>query len=147
MGHSNGIILQHFSGKDIVNHHPILVSSEGIDRVLAVPKLPAGTGETCALAVYESVVARSIKNQLKCLCFGTTSLNSGMINGACILLEQKMEQDIIRLPCRHHLLKIIHEVVVFLSVALSKSADIMIFKLWGINELYDSVELTVNCQL
>ena len=123
------------------------MSSEGIDRVLAVPKLPSGTGETCALAVYESVVARSIKNQLKFLYFDTTSVSSGMKNGASILLEHKMEQDIIRLPCRHHLLEIIHEVVVFLSVGLSKSADIMIFKLWRINELYDSVELTVNCQL
>ena len=35
----------------------------------------------------------------------------------------------------------------FISAGLSKSADIMIFKLSGINELYDSVELTVNCQL
>ena len=80
-----------------------------------------------AKILNESVVAWGIKNHVKCLCFDTISVNSGIKNGACILLEQKMEKDMNWLACSHHILQIMLKAVL-LSVAPPKSPDIMIFK-------------------
>ena len=51
-----------------------------------------------------------------------------MKNATYTFLEQKMEKDLIWLACRHHILEIMLEVVVLLSVGPSKSPDIMIFR-------------------
>ena len=125
--HWDGKLLQDISGKEIVDHLPILASGEGVDQLLVVLKLPSGTGEACASAVQESVVAWGIKNHVKYMCLDTSSVNSGMKNGACILLEQKMEKDMIWLTCRHYILEIVLEGFFLLSVGPSKSPDIINF--------------------
>ena len=99
-----------------------------MDQLLAYPKLPLGTRLASASADYESVVVWGIKNELKFVCFNTASGNSRMKNDACIFLQQKMEMDMIWLECRHHILEIILERVVFLFIGLSKSPDITILK-------------------
>ena len=68
-----------------------------------------------------------VKNQVKCLCFDTTSVSSEMENGTWILLEQKLGKDMIWLACRHHILEIVLEAVVLLSIGPSKIPNIMIF--------------------
>ena len=50
---------------------------EGADQILAVPKLPSGTGEACASAVYESVVAWGIKYQVKNECMHSSQTETG----------------------------------------------------------------------
>ena len=74
-----------------------------------------------------------------------------MKNDACILLEQKMEKDMIWLAC---CCQIMLEAIVFLSVGPSKSPDIMIFKQfqskWSIiyktsHQVAVSDNVTCNC--
>lgn len=38
---------------------------------------------------------------------GTTASNTGRLNGACVLLEQKLGRDLLYLPYRHHIYEII----------------------------------------
>ena len=114
--------------KEVVDRLPVLVSGVGVDQLLGVPKLSSGTGEASASAVYEAAMAWNITNQVKCMCFDTTSVNTRPRNGACILLEQKMDKDMLWCPCCHHILEIMLEAVVMLSLGPSKGPDIAIFK-------------------
>jgi len=102
--HWDGKLLEDICSKEIVDRLPVLVSGDGIDQLLGVPKLSSGTGEASASAVYEAAITWNIADQVKCMCFDTTSVNSGPRNGACILLEQKLDKDLLWCACRHHIL-------------------------------------------
>lgn len=41
------------------------------------------------------------------MCFDTTASNTGVLNGACVLLEQKIGRPLLALACRHHIFEII----------------------------------------
>ena len=84
-------LLQDITEKDTVDRLQILVSGEGVDQLLSVPKISSGTGEAAAPAVYEASVACKICDQIKAMGFYKTSGNSGGLNVACILLEQKLQ--------------------------------------------------------
>ena len=83
--------------------------------------------------MYEAVVAWNICDQVKCMCFDTTVVNSGPRNGACILLEQKLDKDMLWCACRHHILEIMLEAAVILALGTSKGPDILIFKRFQTN--------------
>ena len=81
-------------GKEVVDRLPILVYGVGIQQLLGVPKIYSGTGDNMAIAITTSIVDWKVTNQVKGMCFDTTSSNTGYRNGACILLEQKLGKDI-----------------------------------------------------
>ena len=62
------------------------------------------------------------------MCFDTTAANTGPRNGACVLLEQKMDKDMPWLACRHHVLELVLEAVVLHSLGSSTGPDILLFK-------------------
>ena len=39
--------------------------------------------------------------------FDTTSSNTGKFAGACVILQQLLDRQILWLPCRHHILELI----------------------------------------
>lgn len=131
--HWDGKLIEDISGHETVDRLPILVSGHGVDQLLAVPKLDRGTGEACASAVYETINSWDLKNKVKCLCFDTTAVNTGLRNGACVLLEQKMEKDMIWLACRHHIMEIMLEAIVSQSFGQSSGPDIQLFKRFKTN--------------
>lgn len=126
--HWDGKLLEDITGQQRVDRLPILVSGERFDQLLAVPKLPAGTGEAAASAVFECAISWGLCDRIKAMSFDTTAVNTGRHNGACVLLEQKMQKDMLWLACRHHILEIVLEAVVMSSIGPSKSPDTAIFK-------------------
>lgn len=62
------------------------------------------------------------------MCFDTTSVNTGLKNGACVLLEHKTGKDLLWLACRHHILEIVLSKVFTLCFGPSSSPDIPLFK-------------------
>ena len=54
-----------------------------------------GTGENTSAAVHKLVLDWGLFDQVKCMCFATTASNTGRESGACVLLEHKMEKDMI----------------------------------------------------
>lgn len=48
--------------------------------------------------------------------------------GACALLEQKLENELLNLACRHHILEIVLEAVFGIVMGPSSGPDIGIFK-------------------
>lgn len=45
--------------------------------------------------------------RIQSLSFGTTSRNTGNINGACKLIEDKIDRKLLYLACHHHVSEII----------------------------------------
>ena len=126
--HWDGKILEDITGRETVDRLPILVSGEGVDQLLNVPKLDSGTGLSTASAVYETVESWGISNRIKSMCFDTTASNTGLRKGACILLEQKMNKDMLWLACRHHVLEIMLEAVVMSVMPPSTGPEFVMFK-------------------
>lgn len=55
--HRDGKLMEEIWGRDTVERLPILVSARGVDQLLGVPKLPQGTGEGKAAAVYDELLS------------------------------------------------------------------------------------------
>ncbi|CAH2101755.1 unnamed protein product [Euphydryas editha] len=91
--HWDGKLIEDITGHKTVDRLPILVSGQGVNQLLAVPKLSNGTGKASASAVYVTIVSWNLSDKIKCFCFDTTAVNTVLRAGACILLEQKMEKD------------------------------------------------------
>ena len=126
--HWDGKLLEDISGEEIVDRLPVLVSGNGVEQLLGVPKLNSGTGDNTSTAVYDLIIDWGLFDKVKCMCFDTTASNTGRKSGACILLEQKMGKDLLWLPCRHHIFEIILESVVSISLPASSGPNIQLFK-------------------
>ncbi|KAE9523786.1 hypothetical protein AGLY_015846 [Aphis glycines] len=105
--HWDGKILPDITGKDNVDRLPILVSGDGVSKLLSVPKLESGTGEAISNAVIASLFDWSITDRVQSLSFDTTASNTEHINGACKLIEEKIGRKLLYLACRHHILEIV----------------------------------------
>lgn len=85
----------------------ILVTGEGVEKLLGVPKLHSGSGDAAATAVFEALEEWGVHERVVAMCFDTTSANTGDNKGACTILQQKIGRPLLSLACRHH----IHELV------------------------------------
>ncbi|CAH0562819.1 unnamed protein product [Brassicogethes aeneus] len=74
--HWDGKRIEDIIGHKTVDRLPILVSGQGVDQLLAVPKLSHGTGEACASAVYDTILSWNLSDKIKCFCFDTTAVNT-----------------------------------------------------------------------
>jgi hypothetical protein len=131
--HWDGKLLEDITGNEVVDRLPVLISGSGEDQLLGVPKIDRGTGRHTANAVYQQIIDWNLNNQVKGMCFDTTASNTGRKNGACILLEQKLEKDLLWYPCRHHVLEIMLEAVVSPALQASSGPDIPLFKKFKAN--------------
>ncbi|KAK2721327.1 hypothetical protein QYM36_003567 [Artemia franciscana] len=88
--HWDGKLIPNLIGKEKVDRLPVLVSGKEVLQLLTVAKLPSGTGEAQASAVFGAIEDWGIPGNIRAMCFDTTSSNTGRISGACVLLEQKL---------------------------------------------------------
>lgn len=126
--HFDGKLMMDLTGDEKVDRLPILVSGSGVDQLLCIPKLSAGTGEAMASAMLEAVESWGIKDQIKAISFDTTSSNTGRKNGACVLLEGKLNSHLLYLACRHHVHEVMLEEVFAGAMGPSSGPDIGLFK-------------------
>ena len=84
-----------------------MIHSSFVSLVI-VPLLPNGTGEAQASAVFNLLAEWNIAGRVRSMSFDTTSSNTGLQTGACVLLEQKLKMSLLNLACRHHM----HELIV-----------------------------------
>jgi len=54
--HWDGKLLPNLVGREIVDRLPVVVTSQGVEQLLAVPKLDSNTGEAAANAVYDTLL-------------------------------------------------------------------------------------------
>jgi hypothetical protein len=85
----------------------ILVSGDKIEKLLGVPKVEQGSGEKGAEVVLKAIDDWKLRDQIVGMSFDTTAANTGRKNGACVLIEQKLQKDLLWLACRHHIFEIL----------------------------------------
>lgn len=109
-------VIVHWDGKLLPNIHvknttverlPIIVTSKNIEQIIGVPILQRSTGEEQATAVYNALDEWGLLDVVQGLCCDTTSSNMGRLNGSCILIQQKLDKDLLYLPCRHHIYELV----------------------------------------
>lgn len=104
--HWDGKLMEDLAGHEKVERMPVIVSQKSGAQLLGVPKIASGTGEAMAEAVYTALQEWGVTENIVAMCFDTTSSNTGRINGACTLLEEKLERMLLKLACRHHVYEI-----------------------------------------
>lgn len=85
-----------------VERLPIVASQCDKELVLNVPKLPNKSGIAVATAVHNTLHEYSLLNEIEVVCTDTEAANTGKRNGAVVLLEKKLERDLLYFACRHH---------------------------------------------
>jgi hypothetical protein len=126
--HWDGKLLPDLCGKELVDRLPVIVSGVGVNQLLGVPKLGSGTGEAQASAVAQLLSEWGLVDRVGGMCFDTTASNTGRRNGACVLLEQKLDKDMLHFACRHHIFEVVLGGVFKESLGMSSGPDIAIFK-------------------
>lgn len=105
--HWDGKMLSDLQGESNskVDRLPVIVTFDGNEQLLGVPKVSSGEGKgkRIAEAVHGLLIEWGIADRVQALSFDTTSTNTGPFRGASLLLEQLLERDLLYLPCRHHI--------------------------------------------
>jgi len=123
--------MEDLTSREHVDRLPVLISGVGVEQLLGVPKLSAGTGEAQASAVINSLREWGVTDQVCALCFDTTASNTGHRSGACALIEQKLERDLLYMACRHHVMELVVGAAFEKTVggaSASTGPDILLFK-------------------
>ena len=77
----------------------VLISYEEKELLLAVPKLDSSSEKAKAKAVLDVLHFWNLNDQVQIMCCDTTASNTGRLNGACVLLEQRLETELLLFPC------------------------------------------------
>ncbi|XP_039315242.1 uncharacterized protein LOC120359881 isoform X1 [Solenopsis invicta] len=127
--HWDSKILPDITGKKNVDRLPVIATAPNVEQLLGVPELSSGTGREISSAVYDTLHEWSLLDIVQAVVFDTTASNTGRLKGACYLLEQKLDRDILFLACRHHIFEIVLQGV-FDEIQLfpSKGPDVPLFK-------------------
>ncbi|KAG7162994.1 hypothetical protein Hamer_G002038 [Homarus americanus] len=95
-------LLLHWDGKllpDVQNttasRIAIVVTFNGQEKLLGVPKKERETGEAQAEACLEAIKSWNVEKLVKGLVFDTTASNTGLHRGACVRIEDELEQELV----------------------------------------------------
>ena len=82
-----------------VNHLPVLVSGEGIGKLLEIPYLPDRTGEITTAAVVAAIEDWGIKSRICGMVFEITLWNTSLKSGTCTIMEEKLDKRLLSFAC------------------------------------------------
>lgn len=126
--HFDGKMLPDLIGNKMVERIAVLVSYNGTSKFLGAPKIDSSSGINIANAVYNVLTQWNIVDSVKSMCFDTTSHNTGVDNGACTLLQKKMDKKLVSYPCRHHMLEVVLRAIFELKLSPSSGPNVSIFE-------------------
>jgi hypothetical protein len=126
--HWDGKLLYDANDDKKVDRLSISVTGYKVNKFLSCPKLLSGTGLNQANAVYNALNEWGIIDNVRGMCFDTTSSNTGSRNGACEILEQKLERQLMAFGCRHHIDELVIGAVFEVTVEIqTQGPNIKIF--------------------
>lgn len=108
---------------------PIIASFDDREQLLAVPKLESSSGKHQAEAISTALFDWTLHDKVQIMCCDTTASNTGHFSGACAILEQTLERELLLFACRHHVYELVLKAVFETKVKhITSSPDIPIFK-------------------
>ena len=73
----------------------MLVSGGDKDNLLGILKLAFGRGLNEAKAINDLLEALKLTKKVQVMSFDSTSVNTGRLNGACVLLENMIGRELL----------------------------------------------------
>ena len=125
--HWDGKLLPDFIGKIKVDRLPVLITYDGKEKMLRIPKIESGSERTKPLRCTNCCKIGNLPIKYK-LCCDTSSSNMGRFQGACVYLVQILQLDLLYLPCRHHIYEMILRGAFDEKISQSSGPTISIFK-------------------
>jgi hypothetical protein len=126
--HWDGKLMEDLTSNQHIDRLPVIATGEGISQLLGVPKIASGTGEAQAVAVKRLLDEWNLSDRVGALCFDTTASNTGKKVGACVLLEKKLQRNVLHLACRHHIIELLMGSAFEQTVGGSSGPAIQLFK-------------------
>ena len=90
-----------------MNRLAVVAVQEEENQLLCVTKTEDSTGKVEADAEKEAINNWGLSEGIIACCFDTTSSNSGINSGSCVLLQQLLNRQLLWLACRHHIPELI----------------------------------------
>ena len=128
VAHWVGKLVMDLTTKEHLDGLAIIISGIGGAQLLAVAKLGSGTGKRMVASVVSALETWGVADQVVAISFDTTAPNTGRRNGSCVLIEQKMEKDLLHFARRHHILELVVHVVFVRVLGCSSSSELLLFK-------------------
>jgi len=127
--HWDGKLLPDIDGsKTTVDRIAVVVSGNGQEKLLSIPKIETGTGESQAKACVDAVAKWNLCSQVKGLVFDTTASNTGLHKGACTKIEEALGREMVWIACRHHVMEIVLSNVFTSLLGATDSPSTALFK-------------------
>lgn len=127
--HWDGKMLNDIDGSGaLIDRIAIIVTGNGQEKLLGVPKTERGTGECQAKACLDAIQKCNLSLQIKGLVFDTTASNTGLHKGACVQIEKALGTELVWIACRHHVMEIMLSKVFFCLFGQSEGPETRIFK-------------------
>lgn len=126
--HFDGKILPEIHGKKSVDRLPVSVSNKNGVQLLGIPRIPNGTGQEQSAAVFDTLHDWGLVENVQAICCDTTAANTGRLNGACTLLQQKIGRSLLMLPCRHHIFEIVLKSAFDVKMGATSAPVVLLFK-------------------
>ena len=101
------LLLDIAGGQETVDRIAVLVTGNGTEKLLAVPKIEKGTGSEQAAACISVLVQWKLRDAVHGLVFDTTASNTGIHMGACVIIEKALGRELVNIACRHHIMEVI----------------------------------------
>ena len=92
-----------------------------------MPKLDSTSGKAQAKAVLDALHDWNLDDQVQIMCCDITASNTRHLNGACVLLEQRLERELLLFACRH-IYELVLKSVFEAKIQVTNSPDIPLFK-------------------
>ena len=119
---------------------------EHSNQILAIAKTENGTGEVEARAVSAALDEWGLSGKVVASGFDTTSSNTGVHKGGCVILQELLGRQILWLPCRHHILELLLRGAFHEVFGENKAPTVTLFKLLKDPATWNSLDLE-NLQL
>ena len=97
--HWDGKLLAILKGAGKVERLPVVISCRGVKKLLGIPMISSSSGDDQTSAVYDLLEEWELSDKVQTFCCDTTAINTGHYQGASVLLEKKLDMEILYLPC------------------------------------------------
>ena len=118
----DGKLLTDLGGFGKVNRLAVVVAQEEENQLLCVTKTDDSTGKTEAEAVKKALEDWGLKDLIIACGFDTTSSNTGIHKGSCVLL-------LLWLACRHHILELLVKAAYYQVFGDTKAPHVKLFSI------------------
>lgn len=126
--HWDGKLLQNLVKREILDRLPVVITDGSEEQMLGIPELESGSGAAQVDAIHEVLDDWGLCDRIKALCCDTTASNLGQWKGAAVLMEKKLEKELLWLPCRHHVFELVLRCVFECKMPPTSGPSVPLFK-------------------